>query len=93
MCKHCSNEKAAAIKCECKCSDYDWEDDSDSESQLIQQDVVWIKCNECKHYVFLKAISPKIIVGREMKARESLFHPLEEQRLHALPEPVPKLRS
>ena len=80
MCKHCRDERAGTIQCECKCSDSDWED-SDSQSQFIQQEMVWIKCKECKHYIFLKAASPKVFVEREMKMRESFIHPDERPHL------------
>ena len=93
MCKHCKDEKAGAIECGCKCADSDWQD-SEPQSSLIQQDVAWIKCSECEHYLFFKAVSPKIIVERrEMKRHEEPFFRADEQRPHIGPEPVPRLES
>jgi hypothetical protein len=89
MCKHCKDEKDVTIHCRCKCADSDWQD-SEPQSTLIQQDVAWIKCIECKHYLFFKAVSPKVIVERgEMKRHEAPF--FQEQRPHMGPEPVPRL--
>jgi hypothetical protein len=89
VCKHCKDEKSKTIQCGCKCADFDWQE-SEPELQLIQEEVAWIKCGECKHYLFLKAVSPKIIAGREMRRQESSLRP-DEQRPHLGPEPVPRL--
>ena len=84
MCKHCKDEKGKTTQCTCSCSDFAWQ-----ESESAQQDVVWLKCKECKHYLFYRTFTPMVFVGREMKREEPLPHAKEMP--HAGPVPTPKL--
>ena len=84
MCKHCKDEKGKTIQCSCSCSDFAWQ-----ESESAQQEAVWLKCSECKHYLFYRAFEPLVFVGREMKRQEA--HPHVEEIPRPRPTPIPKL--
>jgi hypothetical protein len=91
MCKHCKDEKNNAIECMCNCSDSEWAE-CESEKNTIQEEVAWLKCKDCNHYLFLKAISEKILVAREVRSGEyPMFR--HEETPYFIPGPVPRISA